>query len=278
MKTKLIYILLVFAVNWTALGQINLNKYKYIIVPKKFDFLKQENQYRLNELSAFLFNKNGFIALTEGSDYPKDLLSNRCLALNSDVLKESGMLKTKLKIVLKNCNDKIIYTSNIGQSREKQYKVAYNIALRDAFNSFKALNYSFKPDVVAPKKQNKAEENTQYLEHKPKPVKAELDKATKVTTPNVTPHNLGAKANTKTTNITNISTQIDSVLYAQTIKDGFQLVDKSPKVVFKIKNTDLKNVFLVDGKSAIIYQIEHTWYLEEITSTHTVKKELNIKF
>ena len=41
-------------------AQENVNNYKYIIVPKKFDFLKEENQYRVNTFTKFLFEKQGF--------------------------------------------------------------------------------------------------------------------------------------------------------------------------------------------------------------------------
>ena len=41
-------------------SQSNLNDYKYVIVPNKFDFLKENDQYQLNSLAAFLFEKYGF--------------------------------------------------------------------------------------------------------------------------------------------------------------------------------------------------------------------------
>ena len=73
----------------------------------------------------------------EGSDYPKDLVLNRCLALESDVTKESGLFKTKLKIELKDCNDRVLYTSPLGESREKEYKIAYTRTFREALSSLK---------------------------------------------------------------------------------------------------------------------------------------------
>ena len=42
-----------------AFSQTNLNNYKYVIVPKKYDFLKEEDQFRLNGLTKFLFEKYG---------------------------------------------------------------------------------------------------------------------------------------------------------------------------------------------------------------------------
>src|SRR5690606_6747246 len=50
--------------------------------------------------------------------------------------------------------------------------------------------------------------------------------------------------------------EFSGVLYAQAIENGFQLVDSSPKVVYKIKNTSMENVFLVEGKNATLYKKE----------------------
>ena len=37
----------------------DLNDYKYILVPEKFEEMKVADQYRLNGLTNFLFNENG---------------------------------------------------------------------------------------------------------------------------------------------------------------------------------------------------------------------------
>jgi len=58
LKSLLVTLVLsVFVLNVYA--QNELNPYKYIIVPKKFDFLKKENQYRVNSYTKFLFDKEG---------------------------------------------------------------------------------------------------------------------------------------------------------------------------------------------------------------------------
>ena len=109
-----------------AFSQTNLNNYKYVIVPKKYDFLKEEDQYRLNGLTKFLFEKYGFLTLMEGDDYPDDLLKNKCLALNSNVINDSGIFKTKLKIELEDCTDKVVFTSVFGETRESPYLCIIN--------------------------------------------------------------------------------------------------------------------------------------------------------
>ncbi len=52
MKTKFfsIFISCVFIIALTCFTT-NLNNYKYVLVPKKFDFLKEADQYQLNSLT-----------------------------------------------------------------------------------------------------------------------------------------------------------------------------------------------------------------------------------
>ncbi|TBN01359.1 hypothetical protein EYD45_13210 [Hyunsoonleella flava] len=287
MKTKIIVSLITFLLVSNTFAQSNLNQYKYVIVPNKFDFLKEENKYRLNELAQFLFEKHGFSALMEGSDYPQDLTMDRCLALRSNVIKGTGMFKTKLNVVLKDCNDRVVYTSEVGESREKEFKTAYNIALRAAFDSFKALNYKYEPkntsmasqpNQVAEEVKAQTQEEIKKLKQeietlKKEPEKVEEKRVEVNETPLVIPNENKVDAPNTTSNISP-----SNVLYAQAIDNGFQLVDSSPKVIYKIKNTGVKDVFLVEGKSAIVYKNGNGWILEYHTQNTKIVEELNIKF
>lgn len=110
----------------------NGNEYKYVRVPESFDFLKEENQYQLNALTAFLFEKYGYEALYE-EPLPEGV--SGCDVLHADVENNSGLFRTRLVVLLKNCADDIVFTSEEGVSREKDYKTAYHAALREAFQS-----------------------------------------------------------------------------------------------------------------------------------------------
>lgn len=286
MKAKIFPILIACFIATSVFSQTNLNKYKYVIVPDRFDFLKGKDQYQLNSLSQFLFNKYGFETLMEGTVYPEDLIRNRCLALKSDVIKDSGMFKTKLSVELKDCNDQVVYTSHVGESREKDFKTAYNKALRDAFRHLATLNYKYEPSseditAMAASKTSETSEVAQEIQQLKQEIK-NLKKAKEaevavVETPKVIipqPKPVEKKEVDKTSVIEGVS----NVLYAQEIDNGFQLVDSSPKVVYKIKNTGLNNTFLVEGQSAIVYKKGDDWILEYYTD-HVLKQDvLNIKF
>ncbi|MCF6296785.1 MAG: hypothetical protein L3J08_02185 [Flavobacteriaceae bacterium] len=136
-----------------SFAQSELNAYKYVIVPKKYDFLKgEENKYELNSLTKFLFAKKGFTALFENQNYPADLIGNLCLALFADVNNDSSMFTTKLTIELRDCYNKVIFTTIEGKSKEKEYDKAYHEALREAFISIERLDaYSYNSKAIANK-------------------------------------------------------------------------------------------------------------------------------
>ncbi|WP_341216436.1 hypothetical protein, partial [uncultured Wocania sp.] len=279
--TKLLTTLIACFIITNVFSQTNLNDYKYVIVPKKFDFLKEENQYRMNELGKFLFEKQGFITLMEGENYPDDFKQNRCIGLNSNVLKESGMFKTKLTVVLKDCNDQVIYTSQLGESRIKEYDKAYTEALRNAFKSFEDINYSYVPNnknvVTVIKKdvetKNEVAQEIQKLKEEIQSLKKENKEVIEV---------VETKAEVEEIVVVPVKETViegaSNVLYAQVIENGFQLVDSSPKVVYRIKSTNLDNVFLVENKSAIIYKKGDDWILEFYSNNVLKQETLNIKF
>src|SRR5690606_11029655 len=113
------YILLIISVvllsTTTIFSQESINNYKYIIIPTKYEFLKSEDQYQVNSLTKFLFNKHGFTAFMANEEFPEDLKTNRCLALYADVVEQKAFLKTRLQIDLKNCDNKLIQSSKVGE-------------------------------------------------------------------------------------------------------------------------------------------------------------------
>jgi len=156
MKRLLIFTFVFIGFLSSTFGQ-DLNSYKYVLVPSSFDFFKEPNQYQLNELTKFLFEKYGFEAYMENEELPMELSQNRCKALIANMQNNSGLFSTKLVVVLKDCKNNQLFISKEGRSREKDYKIAYQEALRDAFESISALNYKYEGQVSsapAPKSEN----------------------------------------------------------------------------------------------------------------------------
>ncbi len=286
MKIKIFSAIIACFIVTTVFSQSNLSDYKYVIVPNKFDFLKEKDQYQLNSLAQFLFNKYGFEALMEGGDYPEDLIRNRCLALRSDVMKGAGMFKTKLTVELKDCNDRLVYTSELGESREKDYAKAYVEALRASFKSIEALNYKYKPNenITAlqttknSEEKNEVAQEIQELKQEIQNLKKEKEAEIATEKPTGAIVAVVPTIKKETRIETGVKEVLSKVLYAQEIENGFQLVDSSPRVVYRIKQTKLDNVFLVENKSAIIYNKGDEWVLEYYANNVLKQDVLNIKF
>lgn len=138
------YITLVFLfVGIISATAQSVNNYKYFIIPETFEFTGEKDQYQLNSLLKFLMEKEGFNTVMRKGEKPVDLRNNPCKALSVDVINDSGLFTTKLKINFEDCYGKIVYTSDEGKSREKDFKKAYQEALRNAFESVQKLNYNY---------------------------------------------------------------------------------------------------------------------------------------
>ena len=128
----------------TSLGfSQSLNDYKYAIVPSKFEFLKEKDQFRLNTLTKLLMEKYGFITYYDSDVLPNEVVESNCNKVYVDVKSNGNLFITKLKVVLKDFKNAVVYTSIEGRSREKELQVAYNQALREAFSSFDKLEYKY---------------------------------------------------------------------------------------------------------------------------------------
>jgi len=153
----------------------SVNDYKYVIVPDHYDWAKEIDKYQLNSLTTFLFKKYGFDAYQSIDSLPDDININGCNSLTADVEEKSNFLRTKLKVVLKNCKGEIVFTSQDGMSKLKQYKPAYHAALRSAFQSIKELKYVYSSVQVSTVKEDKKQPLTsaEVTDKKPEPVEEE---------------------------------------------------------------------------------------------------------
>ncbi len=108
-RTLTLLFFLCFAIVAKSQNNHNINQYKYLVLPLKYDFLSSQDKYRLNTLTRYLFKKEGFDVYFDEESLPDDLFKDRCLALYGDVLEvKGGFRKLKLEIVLKDCYGEIV--------------------------------------------------------------------------------------------------------------------------------------------------------------------------
>jgi hypothetical protein len=252
---KQFLVLLVLVINYSYSQSVN--DYKAVIVPLKFDFLKTENQYRLNTLTKFNLKKAGFEAFYANETIPNDY-SDRCSLLYIDVLRENGFLISKLFLTLKDCYGKIIYQSVVGKSKEKEYQVAYSEALNEAFNSVYSLKYKYNGSTIT-----KVQPATQLEVAKPAAETIAVFKT--VESEPVVVNTVLADSN---------------LLYAQPTATGFQLIDSTPKVIMKLFKTSQPNSFIAikDTVQGSLILKDNQWYFEYYQNDKLISEKVAVKF
>ncbi|QLE00565.1 hypothetical protein HX109_02930 [Galbibacter sp. BG1] len=264
-------------------AQESVNNYKYIVVPKKFDFLKEENQYRVNTFTKYQFEKAGFNAIYD-DEKVADLQANPCLGLKANVVDDSGLFTTKMKVTLKNCQGDVVFTSEEGKSKIKDYEGAYQEALESAFVSIKALNYEYDSSEAL-----QAKVPTQPTKQ-PAPAPLNQNQSTVVVSSGVVEaadevveeaSEVSQAAVNPSPAVAETPNKVESkgvLLYAQPIANGFQLIDSTPKVVYKITKTTQPNYFIIQGMNGFVYKKDGQWIAEYYEGDVLKQEALNIKF
>jgi len=228
-------------ISGVVLAQNTVNNYEYVIVPSKFSFARQKDEFRLNTLTKLLLEKYGFKAYFD-NEQPAEIADSNCNKLYADVDSKGGFLATKVRIILKDCKNKVLYTSDEGTSREKDWGKAYNMAIRQAFESFSELHYKYNPTAISGNAQ---------------PEKTVVE-----------------------TVVLNDKMGDASTLYAQPVKNGFQLVDATPKIVMTLfKTADSNRFTAVKGEVHGDLVLKNgQWYFEYFENDRVVSEKIEVKF
>lgn len=260
MIKKLLFIAIIFCYGNLVSQDVNLDKYEYIIVSDKFDFLTENDQYRTSSLTKFLLKKKGFKVFLSNEELPEDLLENRCKALTVKVRRVSSMLRIKTVIEAKDCFEKTIYTSKVGTSYVKEYKRGYPDAIRKTYELMEDFNYSYNAN------------NSEFIEE----IKEEAPKVNEeIVKPKMKVDAVSVKKDIVDKNIPN---KVIPVLYAQPKDDGFQLVNIKPEVVFIVLKTSKEDFFIIKNKNGTLYKSDETWIAEYYEDGKLKKEKYQIKF
>ena len=219
----------------------NLNEYKYAIVPSKFTFLKEENAHNLNVLTKLYLQKYGFETYFNNEAAPDEFVQSNCNKIFVDVAESSNLFITKLKVTIKDCRGTVLATSDIGSSREKEYRVAYNEALRMAFENFGMLKT-----------------------HKYQPSEKSIGMVGELAFQEVE-HNEGKPM----------------ILYPKKAIEGFDLITSNPEVVYmNIKYTSVKDVYIAKRKeyTGIFFKANEKWIFEYYLNNQKITELLNVQF
>ncbi|MDO6429374.1 hypothetical protein Q4E93_02160 [Flavitalea sp. BT771] len=245
MKACALFIFVLFAV--AGYPQNTINNYKYVLVPERYNFSRDDNQYGLNTTTKFLLEQKGFVAFMSNEKLPPEVAANRCGALMADVVQKKGLFVTNLTLLLRDCQGNIIFKSKEGKSREKEFPVAFDLALRDAFSSLNEVPYKYDSAAVAQQQQAAA------IPVAPSPAPAPVTAA------------VG---------------EITGTLYAQATPNGYQLIDTSPKKVLVLLKTSMQDYFIAEAgaSNGIVFKKDGNWFFEYYKDSKLVSQKLEIKF
>ncbi len=240
MKTLALFISILCSA--AAYSQNTISNYKYVLVPERFDFSRENNQYGLNTTAKLLLEQKGFTVIMGNDQLPPAVAANKCNALKAEVVERKSLFTTNLTLLLKDCQGNIVFKGKEGKSREKEFPVAYDFALKDAFASLNAVPYKY--------------DSTQEV----------------ATTPAITP-SAPAPAKPEVADIT-------GTLYAQPIPNGYQLIDTSPKKVVTLLKTSTEDYFIAQAgaTNGIVFKKNGDWFFEYYKDDKLVSQKLAIKF
>lgn len=220
--------------------------YKYIIIPSQFSFFTEPNKYGLNELTKSFFQSEGFEVYYDNEKLPDELSKNRCLALYANALENNNMFVTKIHFELKDCTNNVLLKSELGTSREKQYKLAYTQTFREALSSLKGKINFKKADEI---------QNVEVVET-PKEV-VEVSKNEIIT-----------------------SNEATNTLFAIPTANGYKLVNDKPETIFVLKKTSADNIFIAlkDSKSGVLMKKTSGWFFEYYEGDKLFSEKVEVKF
>jgi hypothetical protein len=251
MKACISFIFALFTI--TAHSQNSINNYKYVLVPERFDFSRENNQYGLNTTSKFLLEQRGFVVFIGNEQLPPAVAANKCNALKAEVTERKALFTTNLTLLLKDCQGNIIFKGKEGRSREKEFPTAYDEALKDAFKSLTSVPYKYDSTIVA---------QTQPVAMTP----AVATAPAVVASPTVP-----AKSSVA---------DITGTLYAQLIPNGYQLIDTTPKKVLTLLKTSTEDYFIAEAgaSNGVVFKKNGEWFFEYYKDNILVSLKLAIKF
>ncbi len=281
----------------------NINQYKYVEVPQRFDFQKENNRYNLNELTKLLLEKYGFVTFMDDEIKPEEAANNNCaMVLRLKVEEDSNAFVTKLTVHLLDCQNNTVYSTLQGTSRAKDRKVAYNQALRMAFESFDRLHYEYEEiasakvmTVVVDPKDNSA------INKKSDSAKAEMiaegpsekdvlttsEKAAQRANSNASAKaktsQLGNSANATTLNNSDSSPKMESSVVefefiAKAVENGFLLQSASlPEIRMQKSSVDNYYIAQIGDLPAMIYKVGNVWKLDFYKNGELQTKVISIK-
>jgi hypothetical protein len=213
----------------------------------------------------------------EGDAIPEELKSNYCLALTSEVTSK-GTLRTKALVTLRNCDNNIVFRSEEGVTKVKEFDRAYDLAIRNAFESFADFKYEYN----ASNEDHSAEKEVTIVEPEKvkEVVKAEVKEEEPIKTESIEKVQEPMPVETiEVIEETIEDAKVEKFEYRSVaIENGFEIRDSKGQIKYTIYKSSMDNLFTIKDQKGIIYKKEGVWIREYVEDGETVYESLSIKF
>ncbi|MCV6628807.1 MAG: hypothetical protein OIF50_02995 [Flavobacteriaceae bacterium] len=250
-------------------GQDVLNKYEYVVIPKKFSCFKTPNKYGSSTMISHLLRKQQFQTAYDDAIPPK-AQSDRCTILWADLMDHSGVFKTKVQIQFKDCNNQIVYTTEIGSSKIKKYDKAYKEAIQKSMASLQFFNHQYTPS-----KKKKQSIRIDYTEDV-KEVKEDVSVSPEA--PIAPPTAKKPVSTIKDSDIVPLPLQLTAIAIGNS---KYKVMDGNNKQRFLLQKgmmDDLYTVLSEDNKpTGVVYKQQNKWYMKAQTGSDIIY-ELQLQF
>lgn len=139
-----------------------VSDYKYISVPEKLkDKAFDKEPYGLEALLAKGLVTKNYIVVNSLKNLPEEVKDNPCAVGYANVLDNSSFLKNRVLIEVKDCNEKVVFSSK-GSSGIKDFKEGFQDALKQAIIAVPVSNpveivQAVKTEPVSVPSENKIE-------------------------------------------------------------------------------------------------------------------------
>lgn len=111
-----------------------------VIIQHKYDFQTEPDAYNINNMFKGILVAEGFDVYFDDEELPLNIAQNRCNVINGILFDKSNVFVTKLKFVLKDCQNKILFESAEVKSKEKNIQNAYIEAIKLVSTELKKYN------------------------------------------------------------------------------------------------------------------------------------------
>ncbi|RXR17842.1 hypothetical protein EQG63_10180 [Flavobacterium amnicola] len=234
---KLLLISILF-ISVIGIAQPSLNDYNTAIIPAKFEFQKEDNQYRINSTIKAFLKQKGFEVYLSSDVLPEGFMDYNCNKVFVNAVEESTMFKTALKLEFKDCRNNVLFATDFGETREKEYGKAYNEVLLIALKSFDKAKYKYSGKT--------------YFDEEAQEKLKSMDKV------EVSMESVKTEKNEISVKVFNTATKEELVLYKTTRQDVF-LCNRN-------------------GKNGVVLAKGGIWYFESIENEKVSSDKLDIKF